>query len=510
MTGPVAADLGVSSDCESDAGARERTLVTVGGVNGVGGGSLMVSGGGSTKVATGELFAESAVVRRVEADTEDWLSQVKRIRSLAPDSHGEWMHMNGNSDFVVVDRAIREIRDDATELAGALDAAAEAYGTIENHLQRLFRSVGADVGWVLGLTSHLWLPGVGISAAAAAIGTLLASMITGTPLTQLSAEVARWVADHPEMYTNPAFVELVGVLVASVDDAVEGRVGVPLWLTRLLGDDQLAILGASTSAAGLSLLLQPTGIGRRTPVVVTPVGGPKPAQPPKNYADAIGRIPKSVPGIPQILIEKYPGPDGAVWFVYVGGTVDWSAVPTDEPFDMSSNLQGVGQLAAGSQEAVEKAMREAGIQTGDSVQAFGHSQGGLIVAQVAASKTFPIDGVTTYGAPSGQVDVRVSTMAFENSDDAVVATGGKPREPSGDRLVVGHQAYLEKDVPKGQGMPAHQIAAYTDTAGLADSSEDPRVMKKKEATFNLGVGAGVALAWRADRVEPRGGGGGRF
>jgi hypothetical protein len=107
----------------------------------------MVSGGGSTKVATGELFAESAVVRRVEADTEDWLSQVKRIRSLAPDSHGEWMHMNGNSDFVVVDRAIREIRDDATELAGALDAAAEAYGTIENHLQRLFRSVGADVGW---------------------------------------------------------------------------------------------------------------------------------------------------------------------------------------------------------------------------------------------------------------------------------------------------------------------------------------------------------------------------
>lgn len=478
--------------------------VTVGGPDGVGGGPLMVSGGGSTRVATGELFAESAVLRRVVTDTEDWLGQVARIGWLAPVSSTGWTYLGGAAELPAAAEAIREVRDEAASLASALDAAAEAYGTSEGHVQRLFRSLGADVGWVLGATSHVWLPGLVMSAAAAAIGTLLASMITGTPLTELSDELARWIADHPEIYTNPAFVELVGVLVASVDDAVEGRVGVPLWLTRLLGDDQLAILGVSTSAAGLSVLLRPTGIGRRTAIVVTPVGEPKPVRPPRNYTDAIGRIPKSVPGIPQILIEQYPGPDGPVWFVYVGGTVDWSAVPANEPFDLSSNLQGVGQLTPGSRVAVEKAMRDAGIQTGDSVQAFGHSQGGLVVAQVAASEDSAIDGVTTFGAPSGKVDVTVSTMAFENSDDAVVAMGGRPREPSVDRLVVGHQAYLDKIVPKGQGMPAHQIPAYTDTAGLADASEDPRVLAKKEATFALGVATGLAVSWRADRVEPRG------
>ncbi|MFC5930582.1 hypothetical protein D6T64_16710 [Cryobacterium melibiosiphilum] len=485
--------------------------VTVGGPDGVGGGPLMVSGGGSTKVATGELFAESAVLRRAVTDADDWLVQLGTISRLQPVSSTGWSYLNGGAELTAASAAIRELRDRAADLAAALDVVAENYGAAERDVQRLFRSLGADVGWLIGVTSYLWLPLLaGPVIAASAISGLIASMITGRPVSDLPDEAVQWIADHPEIYTDPAFVELVAVAVASADDTVAGRLGVPHWLTRLMGDDQLALFGASTSAAGLSLLLAPAGVGRRTPIVVTPVGAPKPVQPPQDYEDAIGRIPPSVPGIPQIRIEEYPGPDGPAFFVYVGGTVDWSLIPGDEPFDMSSNLQGVGQLAPGSREAVEKAMRDAGIRPGDSVQAFGHSQGGLLVAQIAASEKFGIDGVTTFGAPSGQVPVSVSTLAFENTDDAVVATGGRSQQPSPDRLVVGHQAYLDKEIPKGEGMPAHQIPAYTDTAGLADASEDPRVLAKKAATFDLGLGPGTAVDWRADRVEPRpaGGGGG--
>lgn len=481
------------------------------GREGVVGGPLVVSGGGSTTVATGELFAESAVLRRTEADAEDWLGQVAGIRWRAPVAISGWAYLGGTAELSAAAEAIREVGAEAARLASALDAAAENYGAAERDVQRLFRSLGADMGWLFGATSAIWGPGLVLTAiAATAIGGLLAALITGTPLNELPAEVGEWIADHPEIYTNPAFVELVAVLVASTDDAAAGRMLVPHWLTRLLGDDQLAVFGASTSAAGLTLLLGPLGVGRTTAVAVKPVGAPRSVRPPKDYTDAAERIPPAATGIPQIVIERYPGPSGPEWFVYVGGTVDWSLIPGTEPFDMSSNLQGVGQLAAGSREGVAQAMRAAGIAPGDPVQLFGHSQGGLVVAQVAASKEFGVAGVTTFGAPSGQVAVGASTLAFENGDDAVVATGGRSQHPSPDRLIVGHQAYLGREIPKGEGMPAHQMQAYVDTAGLADASEDPRVLQKKAATFAVSAAAGTAEKWRADRVQPRHGGGGGF
>lgn len=490
----------------SNRGAGRGALVTVGGPEGVGGGPLLVSGGGSTKVATGELFAESAVLRTAEGDADDWLRQVRRIRSLAPDLDSGME--GGDFELRTADREIREIQDRLADLAGRLDAAAENYGAAEREVERLFRSLGADVAWLLGASSPVWLvPAVIPTIAATAIGCVLASMITGTPLTELPAEVAKWIAEHPEIYTNPAFVQLVGVLVASVDDAVEGRLGVPHWLTRLLGDDQLEVFGASASVAGGLYLLRSTGVGSSTPITVKTVGELKPVQPPRGYDDAVSRIPRSVLGIPQILIEQYPGPDGPVWYVYVGGTVDWSMAPEGEPFDMSSNLQAVGQVASGSREAVEAAMRKAGIQPGDTVQAFGHSQGGLVLAQVAAAGASGINGVTTFGSPSGQVPVTVSTMAFEHLDDLVVSLGGTSADQSDQRLVVERQAYLNRDIPAGEILPAHQMEAYADSAALADASEDPRVTAQKAATFDVGVGAGVAVSWRADRAQPRRGGG---
>jgi len=493
---------GPAEEVSTGAGFGDGPRVTVGGVDGVGGGPLMVSGGGSTKVATSELFAESAVLRRAQEDAEEWLDRLHSIRWLAPSCTTGVIYLDWNSELTAASAAVREFRDEAAALASALDTAAENYGSLEREVRWLFRCLGADVGWLLGFTAPVWIPGMMLPAiATTAISCLLAAIITGTPMSEMPTAVTQWITDHPELYTDPAFVELVAVLVASVDDTVEGRLGVPLWLTRLLGDDQLEIFGVATSAAGLSFLLAPLGGGRVAAVTVTSVGAPRPVRPPSDYADAIARIPRAVPGLPQILIEQYPSPDGPVWFVYVGGTVDWSAIPGEEPFDMSSNLQGVGQLTPGSSEAVEKAMRDAGIQRGDSVQAFGYSQGGLVVAQIAAAEAFGIVGVTTFGAPSGQVAVTVPTMAFANTDDAVVATGGQSREVSPDRLVVGHQAYLNKPIPHGQGLPAHQIAAYADTAGLADASEDPRVIERKEATFAVGLGAGSALAWRAERVE---------
>ena len=89
--------------------------------------------------------------------------------------------------------------------------------------------------------------------------------------------------------------------------------------------------------------------------------------------------------------------------------------------------------SAGSYRAVVQAMREAGIRPGEPVIEVGHSQGGLIAAQVAASGEFNSVATVTFGAPSGEVPVPdgVDTVAVEHSDDIVPGMGGTSTQGSG-------------------------------------------------------------------------------
>ena len=65
--------------------------------------------------------------------------------------------------------------------------------------------------------------------------------------------------------------------------------------------------------------------------------------------------------------------------------------PTDEPWDLTSNVTGVAGLDAGSLRATELAMHDAGIRPDDEVQFVGFSQGGLVAARLAASGEWNAD-----------------------------------------------------------------------------------------------------------------------
>lgn len=131
-------------------------------------------------------------------------------------------------------------------------------------------------------------------------------------------------------------------------------------------------------------------------------------------------------GQPLVRIEKYQHADSKRFIVYIPGTQNLSLVPSQNPLDMRSNLQLMAGQSSASSRAVALAMRRAKIGPGDPVMLVGHSQGGLIAAELAARAgssqvPFKIDQVVTFGAPLGLKDPAKlpNTLSFENTADLV-------------------------------------------------------------------------------------------
>ena len=136
---------------------------------------------------------------------------------------------------------------------------------------------------------------------------------------------------------------------------------------------------------------------------------------------------------------------------------------------------------------------------------FGHSQGGLVAARIAASGAFDTQSLVTFGAPSGQVPIpeSVTQIAVEHAEDLVPALGGAPVDGADgrDRLVVSRAVFDDAPPPPGEPGAAHHMSEYAKTAALIDGSTDPRLSGLGETLAGIGTGAGVAQAYRAERVR---------
>jgi len=296
-------------------------------------------------------------------------------------------------------------------------------------------------------------------------------------------------------------VAALRVIVSSIDDTAAGALGVPLSVSMALGDEGAGILGVTTSAAGVLAAARAVGALREAPVAVARVGRPRPARPPTGFGDLAARIPAVSAGGPQVRIERYGGAAKPAWLVYIGGTAEWSPVAAGEPWDLTSDLTAVADQGAGSYRAVVQAMREAGIRPSDAVIPVGHSQGGLVAAQVAASGEFNTVAVATFGAPVGQVPVPdgLPTVAVEHSDDLVPALGGADRDPAA-RLTVRREVYANAPVP-GSPLPAHSLVNYRETARLVDASAEPRLADFRSLVTTLvGTAPGETSRWRGSRL----------
>jgi hypothetical protein len=505
---------------------------------------LMISGGGSTLVATDVVLAEVATLRLVRGEAVGWQEDLRRVRLLGVEPAPGWQSGDLGACVFTAAVVIDRIEVDSRELADSLVDAAERYGRLETSLDAALRSTGSWLGHLVGSLRPL-APLVALSLATPlaylAAGSLLANAVLGRGVSVVPPAVAEWVQGNPRLLTNPGTVALLRVLASSVDDAALGGLGVPYPVAAALGDDGAGILGAPASAFGLLVAARAAGMLRETPVRVqrvagsagalarppagrrrpgsagaarggsfggpvsapspgpVPVPSPRPAvargrspaaapgpvalpapHPPAGFADLAERIPIEADG-GQVRIERYGDPGQPTWLVYIGGTLEWSPTGSTEPWDMTSNVTAVADRSAGSYRAVLQALREAGVQPGDPVVPVAHSQGGLIAAELAARGDVDAVGLVTFGAPAGQVAVPADLPAIAvEHADDIIPALGGTAAADDGRLYVRREMFADTELPPDEPLPAHRMSGYRDTAELVDASAEPRLVAFRE------------------------------
>lgn len=138
----------------------------------------------------------------------------------------------------------------------------------------------------------------------------------------------------------------------------------------------------------------------------------------------------------RVVIEEHvsivDGEEVRSWTVVLQGTQNWDPVSRN-PQDLQTNLQAVGGLASEQLDAVKTAMEMAGIGQGEPVELVGHSQGGIIAAQLACDAAFAskyaITNVTTAGSPiAGYAPRGTPVLALENDRDIVPGLDLSPNQ----------------------------------------------------------------------------------
>jgi pimeloyl-ACP methyl ester carboxylesterase len=207
---------------------------------------------------------------------------------------------------------------------------------------------------------------------------------------------------------------------------------------------------------------------------------------------------------------EHPG-GGRSWIVSVPGTRTWSALAGPNPLDLTGNVRAMAQQRTAAGAAVLAAMRQAGVGPGEPVLLAGHSQGGLVAADLAADpvarREFDITHLVTAGSPIArdQIPADVEVLALEH-DDLVPRLDGAPNPAGPNWVTVSRPASADpqlRAVAADSPMPGHSLAGYARTAALVDASSNPSLLawRRGAAAFLAGpAGAAEVRVYDAERV----------
>lgn len=187
----------------------------------------------------------------------------------------------------------------------------------------------------------------------------------------------------------------------------------------------------------------------------------------------------------EIAIEEHVtvGEDGTTtrsWTVDIRGTQSF-AIGQTGPQDMTTNLQGVAGMSSDQLVAIKEAMNAAGIAPGEAVEFAGHSQGGIMAAQMAADPSvrarYNVVSVVTAGSPTATIAPSdVPVLSYENSGDIVPGLDGNGTRGDNVTTVMfrDYEATCHADDP----VPcSHSAPLYVDeirsTLDAAHTSSDP-------------------------------------
>ena len=187
----------------------------------------------------------------------------------------------------------------------------------------------------------------------------------------------------------------------------------------------------------------------------------------------------------EIAIEEHMtvGEDGTTtrsWTVDIRGTQSF-AIGQSGPQDMTTNLQGVAGMASDQLDAIMEAMDAAGIPPEEAVEFAGHSQGGIMAAQLAADPAvrarYNVVSVVTAGSPTATVAPSdVPVLSYENSGDIVPGLDGNATRGDNVTTVRFHDyeatAHPEDPVPSSHSAPLY-VDEIRSTLDAARASSDP-------------------------------------
>lgn len=213
-------------------------------------------------------------------------------------------------------------------------------------------------------------------------------------------------------------------------------------------------------------------------------------------------------GDAQVQIVTVAGPGGPSYVVQIPGTQQWGSFRGDNPLDLATNVN----LAAGNEtklaQAVVDAMRAAQIPSSAPVMLTGHSQGGIVAADIAANvryrDEFNIKAVVTAGSPIGHVKMpsHVSVLSLEEKQDLVPKLDGVGNPDAPNWVTVTRDLTSGAADPRHDLAAAHSLANYEQTAREVDSSRDPAIERWRADNrefFGVGSGRHYVIEWLGGR-----------
>jgi hypothetical protein len=390
----------------------------------------------------------------------------------------------------------------AQRLSAAVMSCLIEYSDVEQLVTKLSHRLNEGLAWSAG--AFVRVAGLPVAIWAGA-GIATASLLSGRSPAAALVELQGYLKQHGRVLTNPTTVAIIRELVSDADGFGAGYMLVPPPLAGALQANGLT--NVSTSSNAVVAAGRGIGLFEPTAVSVKQTSSFEYGAPPTSLSDRANSfpIPESDPNGEQIRIDRYVEAGKPDRFdVYVAGTVTFDPKTETQPFDLTSDLNGVGGQSSASYQAVVTAMREAGITPSSPVVLNGYSQGGLLTAQVAASGQFDVHGLVTFGAPSGQVAVPASipTLTVRNAEDLVPALSGYDTNPHA--VVVERPVFASGPVPSDWSVPAHRLSYYQQTAAVVDGAQSSEVRGVLDPLNAFGTGATRvdSTLWVATRVPP--------
>jgi hypothetical protein len=384
-------------------------------------------------------------------------------------------------------------------IASATAEGARQFAWREEYVKSVSENLSSTLMWNLGKAMPILIGAIGpeIIGGVAIVLSLAAArrLLPGSPFDRFVTSLERRLPDSGQFLSEPLVVQATAHLTSGADDFVAGVMGLPKPAQKglLAGEDLVA--GAVIGGIGL------TGARtlQETPVRVRQVSEST-ANSADSYRDLVSRIPRADDGAAQIRIEQYD----SGYVVYLGGTIDAGLEPQGEPWDMTSNMTAIAGLDSGSYNAAVVAMKEAGITAHDNVILVGHSQGGLVAAQLAACGDYRVSDVVTVGAPLHQVELPadVNLVAVEHAEDVIPSLSGVAVPAAiATHMTVTRSLYSTSSPPRGELLPAHNLSRYIETAGVMDRSGDSKLIAEQKRISARTQGEATVTMWRAERVK---------